>query len=872
MATVCATTCVSSPTNATAAVRVAGAALLTMQAMVLGLAVNLTPPEDFFTRHVLQTMVLVATVATGILLAGPLLRTAWNELQQRRITVELLFLTTACGAFAASLQSYFRGEGPIYFEVIGVLLVVYSFGRMIVDRQRQTALSAANSWATALSVARRSNGEIVGAADIRPGDVVEVRPGELVPVDGMIREGTGFLAESAVSGEPFAVVRRPGDHVLAGSVSTDAILRIEATRPGVDRQVDRLIAAVETARLRPGSLSQQADRLTQWFLPIVVSVAAITFVYWTWAVGWQTGLFNAMSVLLVACPCALGLGTPLAIWTTLSELARRGLIAHSGDAVERLATVNRFVFDKTGTLTDDALHIVDIATLHDGADREKLLAWLGQIESKSQHPVARAFAGWHRAENNDSFRVQTLRAIPGQGVEAVISVEGQEHRFRIGRPEWIGGASVALLDRLRIREGHRVDVECDGAVVAVAMLQETARTTATATIQALFHLGLPVEVWTGDQQQRAESLVRTLADTSAHVTIRAGLLPEQKHQMVHEARRQGQRLAFVGDGLNDAGALADAHVGVALSSGTDLANEAATLTLIHDDLRAIPEAIQLSRAAVRHMRTILLRAAVYNVAGITLASFGFLHPVAAALLMVGSSVIAAWSASRVCHADSEEIPDTGVGFLPARAVVHALALSLQGPVWAGIFGWSATSALALALAFGLIGIVLAYVWYRWESIPHHVDMAYGMLTLGNLGMLWGWWADWHFEPLPSCGCAGRLDLALTMPGMWLGMLAGCNAAMLFLGRAPRPKNRSHWLAMFGGGNIGMIIGMALGMGIAPEGIIGHFAGMVVGMLLGMGLGHEITMQCLNAADTPHAPGKFVPPLTVSLESVPPLPR
>jgi hypothetical protein len=175
-----------------------------------------------------------------------------------------------------------------------------------------------------------------------------------------------------------------------------------------------------------------------------------------------------------------------------------------------------------------------------------------------------------------------------------------------------------------------------------------------------------------------------------------------------------------------------------------------------------------------------------------------------------------------------------------------LAIALQGPIWAGIFGLSASSALWLTAVFSGIGILLAWAWYRWQEIPHSVDMAFGMVTLGNLGMLLGWWADYHFEPLPSCGCAGRLDLALQMPGMWLGMLAGCNLAMLFLGRSPLPRERSEWWSMFGGGNVGMIAGMAIGMGIAPEGIVGHFLGMVLGMLVGMGIGHELTAELLNA--------------------------
>src|SRR5262249_33725574 len=280
---------------------------------------------------------------------------------------------------------------------------------------------------------------VVPVSEILPGDTIEVHPGETIAVDGVIRDGTGFMSEAPVSGEPFAVVRRPGDRVLAGVASYDATFRIEATTKGTERQVDRLLAAVEEARDRPLSLQAQADRLGRVFLPLVVLTALGTFGYWTFLTpaGWEGGLFNAMSVLLVACPCVIGLATPIIVWSALARLAERGIIVRAGDAVERLAEVDLVMFDKTGTLTEDSFTVLGIATHLEGAERAKLLGWLSLVQDRSNHPVARAFAKLPRPFSEDAAQVVALKAVPGCGVEATLDVGGRERRLQIGRPEWI---------------------------------------------------------------------------------------------------------------------------------------------------------------------------------------------------------------------------------------------------------------------------------------------------------------------------------------------------------------------------------------------------------------------------------------------------
>jgi cation transport ATPase len=442
--------CSTAPTTANGkidgtGVRLGVGILVVGQSMIFGLALNLHDDVPPAVRALTQWCIFAGTMLVALLLGGPLVRAAWGELRRGRLTIEALFLLTMTGALGASLQAQITGRGKIYFEVVSVLLVVYTLGKLIGARTRAAALAGSRAWGDRLCLCRlvdeAGRTRTAPVADVRPGDVVAVYPGELIAVDGLIREGVGFVSEAVVSGEPFAVVRRPGDCVLAGSASFDATFRIAATAKGTERQVDRLLAAVEEARDKPLSLQGRADRLGRWFLPLVVFTALGTFTYWTFLTeaGWEAGLFNAMSVLLVACPCVIGLATPVVIWSALGRLAERGVIVRSGDLIERLATVDCVMFDKTGTLTEDRFALVDIETPATGADRATLLGWLSLVQAQSNHPVARSFADLPRPfVPGAEPRVLSLTAVPGCGVVAeLMEADGARHEIRIGTAEWL---------------------------------------------------------------------------------------------------------------------------------------------------------------------------------------------------------------------------------------------------------------------------------------------------------------------------------------------------------------------------------------------------------------------------------------------------
>ncbi|MFM8275086.1 MAG: heavy metal translocating P-type ATPase, partial [Gemmata sp.] len=639
------------------------------------------------------------------------------------------------------------------------------------------------------------------------------------------------VSEAAARGEPFAVARRPGDRVLAGSASFDSTFRIEATAPGTAREIDRLLRAVEEARDAPLSLQARADRLGRWFLPLAAAAAAGTFAYWALctAAGWEAALFNSMSVLLVACPCVIGLATPVVIWSALNRLAERGLIVRAGDVIERLAEVDRVMVDKTGTLTDDRFALVSVETFCPEAARAQLLGWLSLVQGQSSHPVAKPFADLPRPfAPGAGPRVEALTAVPGCGVSArLVEGNGTRHEVKVGTPEWVGGP------RPSDAATKTVHVSVGGELAAVATVRERLRESAAEAVEHFGRIGLSVEVVTGDTAARAEAL--RLPGVSG------GLLPDDKRAAVERAKAGGARPLFVGDGINDASALAAAHVGVALASGTDLAVSAAPVTLYGGDLSALPWAVELSRAAVRAVRRNLARAVAYNLVGMALAACGVLHPVVAALLMVASSFTLLWSAARVrAEPPPPAPPPLGAGAGGGGcSLAHALALALQGVVLLLLLAplrEPRAAALTLA-AFALAGGALGLAWRRY-AVPHWLDMCAGMLTAGNLGMLLGWWADAGFAPLARacCTCAeasGGL-------WMWVGMLALANAAMRLLARCP-PPSRAHAAAMYTGGNAGMALGMLLGGWCAGRAEVGHqvaavalsFAGMTVGMTAGM---------------------------------------
>jgi heavy metal translocating P-type ATPase len=601
--------------------------------MILGLAVNVSPPPEP-TRAIVHALLAASAVAVMLLVGMPIVRAAIEAATRGRIVIEQLFLAGIAGAFAASVVSSVTGEGHVYYEVVAVLVAIYTFGRILGERRRTSALEAARALGVEFDTCERVDGHgglaRTPVRDLRAGDIVHVPAGAAIPVDGEVIDGAALVDEAALTGEPFPVAKRPGDAVAAGSHSLDGTLRVQAS--GATRRIDALFARVAAAQARPSHLEREADRLVAWFLPLVCVLATATFLFWTLRAGWAAGLFHGLAVLLVACPCSMGLATPIGVWSALSALARRGIVAADSDLVERLAGVDAVAFDKTGTLGGRHLELVDFVAAP-GIDRNALLAEAAALEAASDHPIARAF----RPHTPAGTVATNVRLLPGTGIAGRVAGANLEIR---NTPADGADFSDALLGA---SASHTLHILRNGVPAGAAALRERLRDEARPAIASLEAAGIPCAVLTGDTRD-----VHGLPRTST------GLSPIDKAERM---RGLGSHVLFVGDGLNDTAAMAEAHVSLGIADGTAAAQQTATGTI--RNLAELPWALARCRATVRAIRLNLLFAAAYNCIGIALAAAGVLHPVAAALLMLASSFTVSWLALR-----EPRIPSTAASSTP----------------------------------------------------------------------------------------------------------------------------------------------------------------------------------------------------------------
>jgi len=631
--------------------RVGVGLLIAANAMTISLALHASEVTAGERRGVNTALGALALISL-LLLGWPLARGAWLALRRRRVAMEGLFLIGVAGAFTGSVLGAVTGVGETYFETVCILLAVYAFGQQLAAGAERKALRAALEWAPGQTectvLGEYDEPRRIAVAELRAGQVVVVEPGETIAADGVVVAGEAFVREAEMTGELQAAVRRVGDLVWAGTHAVDALLRVRATADGGDRRIDHIVDAVERARTVPSSLQSQADRAVSWLLPAAVTIAVAAGLAWNAAAGWRVGLFNAMAVLLVACPCAFGLATPLAVWTAVGRLAARGLVLRGGDGLERLARVDTVVFDKTGTLTEPRAGLLDVVVA--AADPEEVRAMVAAVERAGRHPVAAALAG---IAEPGLLRIEGLRVLPATGVEAwvVRGDGGAPVRVTIGAadrldvddtPQW-----RELSARLRPAPWARQVVAlADGLPVLAATVDERLRSSWPESLARLRALGLGTLVLTGDRAERAAA---TGADR-----VLSGLTPEAKVAEVNQRRAGGGTLLYVGDGVNDAAAMAASDVSIGVASGAELAAEVADATWFGDDLRVLPWALELARTAVHGIRSNLWIAAGYNLVGVGLAVAGLLHPVTASLLMTCSSLVVTWRATAGLQAEQDE--------------------------------------------------------------------------------------------------------------------------------------------------------------------------------------------------------------------------
>ena len=558
---------------------------------------------------------------------------------KRWLSADGLILVGAFSAYAVSAWNTFF-EGPeVYFETATMVLVLVGLGRWLDARAKERARGELRLLLPDREPpARRVEGDAereVDAAELAVGDLVRVLPGERLPVDGEVVDGRSFVDASALTGESEPRSAGPGDRVLAGGTLVDGTLVVRATATGAGRvrdEVERLLTEALGAR---GRFVRVADRVAAFLMPGVFAVALGTLVVHWQRSGPEEGLMNALAVLLISCPCALGIATPLAFWSALSECFRRGALVRGSEVMERLAAARRVFFDKTGTLTDGELELVGV----EADDPDEALRVAAALERHSEHPVGRSLVRAWRGRAGPSAPQSPspadFRVLPGRGVQGVLDGE----TWRAVRADRAEGADTCV-------ELHRGDER-----VAVFRLRGRPRPEAAGVVRALTDRGLAPVVLTGDHEGPARALADELG-----VDYRSDLLPADKLERIRAA---GAGSVFVGDGLNDAAALAAADVGVAVQGGSARSLDVASVNLLRPGLGSLPDLFELSRRAVRTAKQNLAWAFGYNAIGLWLAATGRLSPIFAASAMVVSSVVVVLNSARITRSGASGAHDSG---------------------------------------------------------------------------------------------------------------------------------------------------------------------------------------------------------------------
>ncbi|MBI4767204.1 MAG: copper-translocating P-type ATPase [Deltaproteobacteria bacterium] len=524
-------------------------------------------------------------------------------------------------------QSGLKAE--IYFDSAAMIIALILLGRLLEARAKgQTSEAIRKLIGLAPKTARviRDHQESdIPVEEVQKGDLIVVRPGEKIPVDGRIREGRSAVDESMLTGESLPVDKNPGDEVIGATLNKSGSFTFEATRVGEETALAQIILLVEQAQGSKAPIQRLADTVAGIFVPIVMGLAVLTFIIWFfWGPppSLTFALLNFVAVMIIACPCALGLATPTAIMVGTGKGAENGILIKGGESLESIHKLTTMVFDKTGTLTKGELSVTDIIPL-EGTGAQELLTLVASVEKNSEHPLGEAVVRKAKEEGLSLAGVEDFEALSGQGVSA--KREGQEITIGNSRLMQARGLDLtpvqALAEALADQGKTLMFVARDGKIIGLMALADTLKEHSREAVAELKNMGLEVVMLTGDNRQTAQAISRELQLDR----VIAEVLPQDKTKQIKQLQGEGKKVAMVGDGINDAPALAQADVGIALGTGTDVAMEASDITLIRDDLRTILTAIKLSRKTMRTIRQNLFWAFFYNVLGIPIAA-GILYP------------------------------------------------------------------------------------------------------------------------------------------------------------------------------------------------------------------------------------------------------
>ncbi len=617
-------------------------------AALLSLPLMLPMFAALFGEHWMLAGALQFALATPVqfVLGARFYQGAWKALRAGAGNMDLLVALGTSAAYGLSVYEWLNQGGGhmphLYFEACAVVITLVLLGKWLETRaKRQTtdAMRSLGALQPQTARVRRDGAQCsVPIADVRAGDVVLVRPGERMPVDGLVLEGASHVDESLITGESLAVTRQAGERVTAGSVNGEGLLAVTTTAVGAESTLARIVRMVESAQAEKAPIQRLVDQLSAVFVPVVVGIALLTWLGWGLMAGeWQQGLLNAVAVLVIACPCALGLATPTAIMVGTGVAARHGILIKDAQALELAHAITVVAFDKTGTLTAGQPTLVAADAVN--ADRTALLAACAAIQAGSEHPLARAVLQAVAAQRVIASPSRDVRAVPGRGMAAIVN----ERALHLGSSRYMQELNVdctAWAEQARRYQaaGRSVswlaDMTEQPCLLGLLAFGDTVKPDARDAIASLHALGIATVLVSGDNRGSATAV----AEAVGIQRVEAEVLPQDKAAIVARLRREGAVVAMVGDGINDAPALAAADVGIAMSTGTDVAMQAAGITLMRGRPALVADAIAISRRTVAKIRQGLFWAFAYNVVGIPLAAFGLLNPVVAGAMMALSSV------------------------------------------------------------------------------------------------------------------------------------------------------------------------------------------------------------------------------------------